>query len=344
MTYNKISLILITFLFLTGCRNNISNNEALESAVPVITEQATLVRSAREISLSGNIEGYKTVRLGFLVAGKIDFIAVNEGHPVSKGQLLSSLDPTNYGIAKELADIQVNQVQDEYNRLKLMHDSNSLSESDFAKITYGLQQAKAQQKLHTKNLADTKLYSPISGILLKKLAEVGEITGVGIPIFAVSDIRRVKVSAFVPENELHSIRIGQTATVNIPSLDKNYEGKITEVGSAADPASRAFSVKIEIENPGMLIRPGMIAQVSLRSDEDRDMLVIPVSALLHDFNDVSYIFVVDTVRNKAFRRDVSTGLPVNDRIEIRSGLSPDDIIVTGGQQKLVDGSQVIITK
>lgn len=344
MTYNKISIILITFLLLTGCRTNISNNEELESAVHVITQQATLVRSTKEISLSGNIEGYKTVRLGFLVAGKIDFIAVNEGHPVSKGQLLSSLDPTNYGIAKELADIQVNQVRDEYNRLKIMHDNESLSESDFAKITYGLQQAEAQQKLHAKNLADTKLHAPFTGIVLKKLCEVGEITGAGIPLFVVSDIRKIKVSAFIPENELRNIRIGQEARVLVSSLNKTVTGRVIEVGSAADVASRAFSVKIEVENRDMMIRPGMIAEVSLRADEDRNMLVIPVSALLHDFNDVSYIFVVDTARNKAFRRDVSTGLPVNDQIEIRSGLSPDDIIVTGGQQKLVDGSQVIITK
>lgn len=162
-----------------------------------------MIPAVDEISLSGNIEGFKTVRLGFLVAGKIDQIAFNEGDKVPKGHMIASLDPSSYNIAKEMADIQVNQVQDEYNRLKIMHDNNSLSESDFSKITFGLQQAKAQQKLHTKNLADTRLYSPIEGILLKKLAETGEITGVGLPLFVISDIRKIKVSAFIPENELH---------------------------------------------------------------------------------------------------------------------------------------------
>ncbi len=344
MTNKNIFLIVLIVFLLTECQTKKSNSGTASSAIPVVTGSAVKIDSGTDISISGNIEGYKTVRLGFMVAGKIDFIAANEGQVISKGELLSSLDPASYAIAKELADIQVNQVQDEYDRLKLMHDNNSLSESDFAKINYGLQQAKAQQKLHTKNLSDTKLYSPIEGVLLKKLGEVGEITGVGIPLLVVSDIRKIKVNAYIPENELQNIKIGQKAKVLISSLNEPYEGKITEVGSAADPASRAFSVKIEIDNPKMLIRPGMIAEVTIASDNKKEVLVIPVEAIQHDFNDQSFVYVVDNKLNKAFRRNVSLGQLFNDKIEITSGLSENEIVVTGGQQKLVDGSLITTNK
>jgi len=344
MIHKSISVILLTSLLLTGCQTKKDKNDVTEPAIPVITAEASKIKSAKEISLSGNIEGNLTVRLGFMVAGKVNFIAVNEGQMVSGGQLLSSLDPESYAIAKELADIQVSQVQDEYSRLKLMHDSNSLSESDFAKISYGLQLAKAQQKLHTKNLADTKLYSPITGVLLKKLCEAGEITGVGIPLFVVSDIRKVKVSAYIPENELHNIRMGQVARVLVSSLNRTFDGRIIEVGSAADVASRAFSVKIEVDNPEMLIRPGMIAEVRIVTGQEKELLVIPVTAVLHDLNNVSYVFVVDTLKNTAFRRNISPGMLIDDQIEVTTGISPEEIIVTGGQQKLVDGSPVIIIK
>jgi RND family efflux transporter MFP subunit len=344
MNNKSIISAFLTILLLAGCTGKKSNPVTNETAIPVLTTKASRIRSGTEISLSGNIEGSKTVRLGFLVAGKIDFIAANEGHLVAKGELLSSLDPTNYGIAKELADIQVNQVQDEYDRLKLMHDNKSLSESDFAKISYGLQQAKVQQKLHTKNLADTKLYSPISGILLKKLCEVGEITGVGIPLFVVSDIRKVKVSAFIPENELHNIKLGQDARVIVSSLNDTFNGRIIEVGSAADAASRAFSVKIEVENPKLFMRPGMIAEVTIVTGQDNELMVIPVETVLHDFNNQSFVYVVDESTGKAFKRSVSLGKVMDDKIEVISGLKETDLIVSGGQQKLVDGSPVIITK
>jgi RND family efflux transporter MFP subunit len=344
MTNKNIFLIGLIVLLLTGCQTKKSNPENAASAIPVVTGSAVKIVSGTEISISGNIEGYKTVRMGFMVAGKIDFIAANEGQLISKGELLSSLDPTSYAIAKELADIQVNQVQDEYDRLKLMHDNKSLSESDFAKINYGLQQAKAQQKLHTKNLSDTKLYSPIEGVLLKKLGEVGEITGVGIPLFVVSDIRKIKVNAYIPENELHNIKIGQKANVLVSSLGETYAGIIIEVGSAADPASRSFLVKIEIDNPKMMIRPGMIAEVTIASENKKEVLVIPVEAIQHDFNDQSFVYVVDNKLNKAFRRNVNLGQLFNNKIEITSGLNENEIVVTGGQQKLVDGSLITTNK
>jgi RND family efflux transporter MFP subunit len=225
-----------------------------------------------------------------------------------------------------------------------MHDSNSLSESDFAKISYGLRQARAQQKLHAKNLSDTKLYSPIDGVLLKKLAEAGEITGVGIPLLVVSDIRKIKVSAFIPENELHNIRLGQKTNVIVSSLNKSYEGSITEVGSAADPASRAFQLKIEVENPGLKMRPGMIADVRIAPDAESQFITIPIGALRHDLNDQNYVYIVDTLQNKAFRRNVSTGQLINGSIEITSGLSEKEAVVSGGQQKLVNGSPIVIVK
>jgi multidrug efflux pump subunit AcrA (membrane-fusion protein) len=132
--------------------------------------------------------------------------------------------------------------------------------------------------------------------------------------------------------------------VKISSLDKTYDGEIIEVGYAADPASRAFSLKIEVENPDLLIRPGMIAVVGVLSETEVKYLTVPVAAILHDFNNQSFIFIVDTLKNKAFRRNVSLGKLMNDKIEITSGLTENEVVVTGGQQKLIDGSTVLIQK
>ncbi len=343
MLQPKIFLILPLLILASSCNNN-KKDLTNKSPVPVLTDKVTQKSILSEISVSGNIEGNKTVRIGFMVAGRIDKITVNEGQQVFRNKLVASLDPSNYEIARELAEIQLNQTRDEYERLKLMHEKNSLSESDFAKITFGLQQANAQFKLHSKNLSETRLYSPIDGVLLKRLAEVGEVTGAGIPVLVVSDIHKVKVNAFIPEHELHLLKLGQMAKVFIPSLDKTFEGKITEVGSAADPASRAFSVKIEVENPQMLIRPGMIAEIKILTEQPKDIMVIPVEALLHDFNGVSYIYVFDSVKMKAFRRNITTGIINDNMIEVTSGISLNEIIVKGGQHKLVDGTSVIISK
>jgi membrane fusion protein, multidrug efflux system len=342
MIRRRLTFILLLIFIISGCQSKHGSRDNAENFITVIAVPAEKIILGNEISLSGNIEGIKTVRLGFMVAGKVDFIAANEGEQVSKGMLLASLDQASYAIAKEIADIQVNQVQDEYFRLKSMYDNKSVSESDFAKVSFGLQLAKAQQKLHAKNLADTKLYSPIDGVLLKKLCEVGEITGTGIPLLVVSDIRKIKVSAFIPENELHFIKTQQKARVTIPSLNKDYEGTVIEVGSAADAASRSFSIKIEVNNPELIIRPGMIAEVSISSGKENNILVIPAEALQHDFNNQSFVFVADTVKKKAFRRNIVAGRLINDKIEVVTGLNENEMIIKGGQQKMVDGSSIMI--
>jgi membrane fusion protein, multidrug efflux system len=335
---------LAAFTFTSCDKAQKQPTESTLNSIAVVTSTVENRQSERDISISGNIEGDKTVHLGFMVAGKISYIAANEGQKINKGQLVSSLEPTNYAISKEITDAQLGQVQDEYERLKIMHERQSISDSDFSKISRSLEQAKAQQKLQVKNLSDTKLYSPISGVLLKKNAEVGEITATGTQLFVISDISTVKANAYIPESELQNIKIGQESTVLVSSLNETFKGKITEVGSSADPSSRAYTVKITIPNPKLLIRPGMIAEVEIKTGKKINAMAIPTEAVLRNINNENVVYVVDKAKNKAFERKVSLGQLTDNYIEILSGLSAGEIIVTAGQNKLTDGADITVTK
>ena len=344
MTKNNFYPILL-MLFLISCtQKNDTNSEVQQSAIVIKTEEVNKIMANDFISISGNIEGKTTVRLGFMVAGRVNYISSKEGQHIAKDQLVASLDPTNYLIAKEISDVQVNSASDEFRRLKTMYDRGSLSEADFSKIGFGLDQAKAQQKLQAKNLIDTKLFSPINGVLLKKQTEVGEIINVGVPLFVISDISTVQVIAYIPEGELRNIKLGQTASVLISSVGETYSGKVIEVGSSADATSRSFTVKIEIQNTKQLIRPGMIAEVKLASLQKKEIITLPVEVILHDLDNQSYVFVVDKIQNKAFKRKISVGNVVENRITITSGLDVGETIVTAGQNKLNDGSLISINK
>ena len=343
----KVYYSLISFfaILLASCgAKEKTTGVSTNAATSVVTEPVQLTTSGSELSVSGNVEGFKTVRLGFLVGGKIDYIADEEGQMLSQGQLIARLDPTSYSLAKQSADVQVLRLTDDYARLKIMHDRTSVSESDFKKIGFSLDEAVTQQRLQGKNLSDTRLYAPISGVLLEQLAEKGEITSVGNPVLVIADISKVKVNAYIPENELHNIQLGQTATAHISALDTSFQGKVTEVGSAADPSSRAFTIKVEVPNPKLLIRPGMVAEIKLSSKESHPALTVPAEAVLHNTNEESYVYVIDQKQNKAFMRTISTGQLVNNRIEITNGLRAGEVIVTGGQHKLSNGSFVTISK
>lgn len=339
MNRNWLGVLIGGTLLLTGC----SGGEATpKSHTPVAVEVQELRYESHtdDLVLSGNIEGNATVRLGFMVAGKIQRITAKEGQSVSKGQLLAALDAANYQIANELAGIQVNQTEDEYKRLQLMHNRGSVSEGDFSKIGFALQQAKAQQKLQAKNVSDTRLHATINGVVVRKLAEEGEIVGSGTPVIVISDIDRVKVTAFIPENELRQVQLGQMAEVRISALDTIVSGKITEVGAAADATSRTFTVRIEIENRKHLLKPGMVAEVRFHGNAVRQSLLVPVEAIIHGNDGENYLYVVDATSRKAFKRKVGIGELTGNRIEIISGIQPGDLVVVAGQHKITEGSAV----
>jgi RND family efflux transporter MFP subunit len=335
-------LFLFVAIFIMGCRGEDSTNKNTVDPVSVITQKLEKTQINREISASGNIEGNKTARLGFLVAGKINYIAGDEGSTIGAGQLLASLDPESYRIAKDMADANLAQVQDEFNRLTIMHERKSLSDSDYSKISNALKAARAQQRLQNKNLIDTKLYAPFKGVLLKKGPEVGEIIGTGMPLFVISDIDTIKVNASIPETDLHQVKIDSEAHVFISSVNTTVTGKVIEVGSVSEPTTRSFNVKIKLNNPGLAIRPGMTAEVKIMSGKKAEMIVIPGQAVIRDLDNSSFVFVVDEKKSQAFKRKVSLGQLAGNNIEITSGVSDSEMIVVGGQHKLSDGSSITL--
>lgn len=333
-----LSIIIV----MTGCNAGKPARENAVQPVPVLTQRVNKISLNREISASGNIEGKKTVKLGFMVAGKVNYIAVDEGAMIGAGQLLAGLDQESYRIAREMADANLAQVQDEYDRLSIMHGRKSLSEGDYAKISNALKLAKAQQRLQVKNLSDTKLYAPIKGVLLKRGVEVGEIISAGMPLFVLSDISTVKVNASIPETDLHQIKIGSEAQVYISSIDATWTGKVVEIGSVSEPTTRAFNVKIELKNPGGVIRPGMTAEVKITSGKKVDVMAVPGEAVLRDLDNSACVFVVDEKKMQAFKRKVSLGQIAGNNIEIASGVGANEMIVVGGQHKLNDGSSITL--
>jgi RND family efflux transporter MFP subunit len=341
---NKEYLYLAIFFAVgfTACNNKKTEKENVEKPILVETQTISKTPANKTISVSGNIDGNKTVKLGFLVAGKVNFIAINEGEAIGAGKLLASVDPESYAIAKDMADASAEQVQDEYNRLKEMYDRKSISESDYVKISCGLKQAKAQQRLHTKNFNDTKLASPINGVLLKRLTEVGEIVGVGMPFFVISDIQTVKVNASVPESDLNQIITGGEAEVYISALDTTFTGKVKEIGSVAEATSRAFTVKIELKNPKLRIRPGMTAEVKFPSSRKTEIIAVPAGSILHDTDNSTFVYIADALGNKAFKRKVATGKIFGDNIEIVSGIETGEKLIIGGQNKVSNGSLIAL--
>lgn len=296
-------------------------------------------------SYIGTIEESRSVPLSFLISGTVEQVLADEGQYVEKGQLLAVLNSESYKNTYQIALASEEQAQDAFNRMEPVYKKGSLPEIKYIEVKTGLEQARSMAAISKKNMNDCNLYVPESGMIGKRMVEPGMSVIPGNPVFQLVKIEKVKVKIPVPENEITGIVKGQKAEVTISALDnQRFEGKITEIGVLSNPLSHTYTVKIELDNLGRQMKPGMVCNVSLDNTAVPDRIVVPMSAIQVGGDGSKYVFVADAQNHKALTRPVVTGSFVSNGIMIKEGLSAGDLLIVEGYQKLNRNSTIQIVK
>lgn len=315
---------------------------AADEAVPVLVREVALLERPEYVALSGDVEARRTANVGFLVAGVASSVGLSEGDPVNAGQVLAELDPTDYRLNLEMATAQREQAEDEHARAQMVFDQQGISESDFRKAQTALRMARAQEGLAQKKLDDTRLTAPIRGVVAYRGIQVGEQAGPGQPAFTIVQVDPAQVRVGVPEVDIGRVSVGQRTVVTIPALDgATFEGRVRLVGIAADPASRTYTVKVQVPNPDRVLRPGMIAEVRIDTDDMIHAVTVPGEAIVRDPDGVTHVFVYFPEEERVHRRRVEVGTAYGIEVEIEEGLEAGEMVVIGGQNRIREGSAVV---
>jgi cobalt-zinc-cadmium efflux system membrane fusion protein len=172
--------------------------------------------------------------------------------------------------------------------------------------------------------------APIDGTVVEKLCNPGQlIQAATTQCFTIADLSAVWVMANVFESDLSSVAIGQEAEVTSGALPGPLVGHVTYVGSLVDPASKATSVRIVTPNPHDLLKRDMLVNVSIRASQGRNGMLVPVSAVLRDDQNLPFVYLA-LPNNHFARRQVTIGSRIGDEYEIRTGLSVGDRLVVDG--------------
>ncbi len=290
-------------------------------------------------SYSGTVEEESGTVVSFSAAGTIKTLSVSEGDHVKKGQLLGTLDDGSLRNAYNIAAATLDQAKDAYNRMKQLHDANSLPEIKWVDVKSKLSQAESAEKIARIALDDAKLYAPVSGVVSEKMASVGQTAAPGMPVVKIIDIRAVKVGISIPENEISKFADGSTATITTKASDgKVYSGKLVEKGVAANPLSRSYSVKYHVDNSDGQLLPGMICEVVIDNASTTDGVILPVSAVLLAADNSNFVWLDSA--GVAKKRMVQPGAMLPEGIMIESGLSAGDKVIVAGMDKVSQGMQV----
>ena len=335
----KTILLILTALSFMGCNHKIEERAADPQ---VVIAEVTKVKGSTNLHYSGSIEAFQTIPLTFQTSGTVLKVLVSAGDAVRKGQLLATVDKADAQSMYELSNAKYKQAKDAYNRLKEVHDNESLPEIKWVEMESNLQQAQSSVAIAKNNLSKSSLYSPDNGIIGKRNIEPGmaSIGSVLAPLELIK-IESVYVKIAVPENEINKIKKGQKAQFNVSALDnQTFDGIVTNVGVVADQISRTYEVKITVKNSGLLLKPGMVCDVNLGITANKEILTVPYQAVDKDKDNNSFVYIVDQTQKIAKKRIIHIGNYQNDNIEVLSGLDLGEKVVTEGKEKLSDNCKI----
>jgi membrane fusion protein, heavy metal efflux system len=278
-----------------------------------------------------------------LASGRVVAVHARLGDTVKKGQLLLTVrsDDVASGYAdyrKAIADETLARTQLERAKDLNAHGAISLNDLQIAQDTDDKAKVDVEtSEEHLRLLGNdpakpnntVDIYAPVSGVITdQQVTSAAGVQALGSNPFTISDLSSVWVVCDVYENNLSSVRLGETADIRLNAYpDEVLKGRISNIGEVLDPSIRTAKVRIEVRNPG-LMRVGMFASATFYGLKAETHAAIPASAILH-LHDRNWVYTPGAGAGKFRRIEVVGGetLP-NQMQEILSGLQPGQKVVS----------------
>ncbi|MGF7173109.1 efflux RND transporter periplasmic adaptor subunit [Azospirillum doebereinerae] len=307
-------------------------------------------RLAETVRLSGSVAPMEQSAIKAEVAAKLVEVAVREGQPVAKGQLLARFDTADLTarLNEKLSNLEGARAQlvlAEKTRSNsvTLHQKNIVSDTnlDQAQSSFQFQQAQvaalaAQVELARKALRDAVVLSPIDGMVAARSVNPGENLAVNAALFTVVDLSRVEVEATVPADEVARLRTGQTVRLRVEGFgERDFAGRIDRINPVARAGSRAIPVYVGLDNADGSLRGGMFASGEALVAEADGAFALPPVAVRHDAQGDHALVIANgkTERRPVTKRAVwSRG----DLVQV-DGLAEGDRVVTGNLPGLTAG-------
>jgi multidrug efflux system membrane fusion protein len=337
---------------------------------PVQVQAATSYTEASGIRYSGTVEPNLRVDVAFKVGGYVESLlqvggrSVQDGDRVSKGATLATIRDADYTGKRNQAMSQLRQAEasldyatQEFERANRLLAANSVTQVDRDGAKTKLDVARAQVdgaralvQEADNALADSALKSPIDGVVMKRLVEVGSLVGPGTPGFVLADTRQMKVLFGAPDVVVNKLKIGTPQMITSAALpDEDVHGTITRIAPGADPRSRVFDVEVTIPNLNDRLKVGMVVALQVAQGAPVSALVVvPLTAIIraHDKAAEYAVMIVEERGGQqiARLRNVQLGQAFGNTIAITAGLRAGERVIVTGVTLVADGEQVSVTQ
>ena len=310
-----------------------------DSAISVITATATMATFVDSIEAIGTAQANESVNLTSKVTEIISKVNFEDGDFVTAGKILIELTNAEQTAQLDEAQATLNETTRQLKRIEGLIEQNLASELQLDEERARQQTAAARLEAIVARLDDRLVRAPFTGILGFRNVSPGTLLSPGTIVTTLDDISVIKLNFAVPESYMAMIEPGQQITTSsVAYPDMLFSGEVTAVNSRVDPVTRAISVRARLENHERLLHPGMLLMVSL-TREQGDTLVVPEEAVIPVQNK-EYVFTISE-SNSVERIQIETGRRKPGAVEVLSGLTPGQEVITQGIIKVRPGVKVV---
>lgn len=288
----------------------------------------------------GTLEAHEVIEVVGEVNAIVSRIRFAEGQPVASGATLVELDDREIRADAARATALSEQAKSNFDRAEKLSAQEVVSKQQLDDARAAHKVAEANEEVANARLAKTRIRAPWSGLIGRKKVSPGAYIHSGDEIAELARVDEMKVAFAVPERYLTELRIGIQVEVTTPAFPgEMFSGKVTVVDPIVEPSTRTVQVVARIPNPGLRLRPGLSANVSVTFAERSTALMVPDESVFAE-GVQNFVYVVKPDSTVA-RTAIELGARDSSRVEVLKGLEAGSIVVRAGHQKLYEGAKVM---
>lgn len=319
-----------------ACGNQGANNQSVVPAQTVPSVEIA-VAQARDVPLentyASTVQAEAVNNIAPQTGGRIRKINVEVGDYVVKGQILAEMDR----LQLDQLELQVQNDEIEYERLKGLYNEGGVSQSDFEAAELGYKVRRTNLENVREN---TILRSPITGFVSARNFDAGDLFSMSAPLFTVQQVTPVKLLVGISESEYSLVKKGDQVTLTVDAIPgRTFNGKIGRLYPTIDAATHTFKAEVTVPNTDRVLRPGMYARVKVNFGTRRSVVVPDQCLVKQEGTGTRFIYVLNADNTVSYL-PVTIGRHMGREYEILEGLEDGQKVVLKGQSLLRDGIKV----
>lgn len=345
-------VLFVAIAMFSSCKGRSGHeiSEISRQQISGVTIEAVPLSQADEyIETSGTVKAKTTSIVASRMMGTVTTVKVKAGDRVRAGQVLATVDDSDIVQKVKAAEKGVEAAKQQktlanstYQRYRNLHEDKALTGQELDQVEtqkriadMEYERAEAMHQEARVYQGYTRVIAPVAGVVTEKKIDPGSMAVPGMPLFTIEDTSGYRIEANLDEKHTGRVKQGMEARISIDALGRETKGVITEVVPSVDPMTRTFLVKISVSGEGL--RNGFYGKISIPAGM-REVLLVSKKAIVEK-GQLTGLYVVGADSVVTYRL-IRAGRIYGDKVEVLSGLNPNEKIIVGNVEKAVDGGIV----